>query len=90
MRQQREKREVQRQKKMAATSKLGMCSVQCLKGLTIYIVLLCHVGVASSRVDVEINEGVESEELTTPLSHAQYSPSVSHDEEDRGNRENRE
>ena len=45
-----------------------------------------YVGVASSRVDVEINEGVGSEELTTPLSHAQYSPSVSHDEEDRGNR----
>ena len=32
-------------------------------------------------------EGVESEELTTPPGHAQYSPSVSHDEEDRVNPE---
>ena len=45
------------------------------------------VGVARDTVDVE---GVESEELTTPLNHAQYSPSVSHDEEDRINKENGE
>lgn len=43
------------------------------------------VGVAS--VDVEVNEGVESEEPTTPPRHPQYSPSVSHDEEDRVQRE---
>lgn len=45
---------------------------------------------ASSAVGVEINEEVESEELATHTNHAQYSPSVSHDEEDRGNRENGE
>ena len=38
---------------------------------------------ASSTVDVETNGGVESDELTTPPGHAQYSPSVSHDEEER-------
>ena len=39
-------------------------------------------GSASREVDME---GAESEELATPTSHAQYSPSVSHDEEDRAN-----
>ena len=39
-------------------------------------------GVASSEVG---GEGAESDDLAMPTSHAQYSPSVSHDEEDRVN-----
>ena len=40
------------------------------------------LGVASSDVG---GEGAESDDLAMPTSHAQYSPSVSHDEEDRVN-----
>ena len=40
------------------------------------------LGVASSEVG---GEGAESDDLAMPTSHAQYSPSVSHDEEDRVN-----
>lgn len=41
----------------------------------------------ASIADVEVNEEVESEDLATPPHHPQYSPSVSHDEEERGQRE---
>ena len=45
-------------------------------------------GVASSAVEVEVPEGAEAS-LVTPstTSHAQYSPSISHDEEERENME---
>ena len=73
----KEKRELQRQKKMAASSKLGTVHGMCV---AVILVTLCGVGVASSEVNVQ---EAESEDLTTPTTHAQYSPSVSHDEEDR-------
>ena len=45
---------------------------------------MVSTGLASRVADVD---GVESDELTAPTGHAQYSPSVSHDEEDRVNSE---
>ena len=47
--------------------------------------MMLSTGLASRVVEVE---GAESDELATPTGHAQYSPSVSHDEEDRVNSEN--
>ncbi|CAI8058055.1 Protein-associating with the carboxyl-terminal domain of ezrin [Geodia barretti] len=46
--------------------------------------MAAKLGLASRVADVD---GVESDELTAPTGHAQYSPSVSHDEEDRVNSE---
>ena len=83
----REKRELQRQKR-AAKSKLGETKMGGGRREWLYTCTCIATGVASSTMEEEVTEGVGSHGVTPPTGgHAQYSPSVSHDEEDRENLE---